>query len=81
MPQRPFHPTRRQEDEPLDPASGLALLRQRIEQLEDNEEELTRKVQALEEQRTNALVWGVIALGSALVGLVVWIVNHIKNVV
>jgi hypothetical protein len=50
----------------------LALAEQRIAALED-------KVAKLTADRDQALKWGIVTLGSAVVGLISWIVTYFKE--
>jgi hypothetical protein len=50
-----------------------ALDRQRLKTLED-------KVDSLIKDRDSALKWGVITLGAAVLGLVTWIFNLVRQV-
>jgi uncharacterized membrane protein YjjP (DUF1212 family) len=52
-----------------------ALNQQKIEHLESELKELKSRVDNLAEERNNYLKWGVITLGSTLVGLCTYIVS------
>ncbi len=54
-----------------------ALNEQKFEHLEDELKELRQRVDTLAEERNNYLKWGVITLGSMVVGLVTWIVTNL----
>ena len=47
-----------------------AVTERRVEALEE-------AVQALKEERDKALVWGIVTLGTAVIGLVTWIFNYL----
>lgn len=68
----------------------MALLKQKVRDLEDHIEETDRRLEKkteatdkkfdlLEEERNKALKWGVMALGGMVISLITWIVNVAKD--
>ena len=51
------------------------ILGRQLNAMEEHLQMLDRSIEALQEERRNLLKWGIIALGSGLVGVVGWIVN------
>lgn len=56
-------------------AINNAISLHKIESLEEEVKDLKARVEALASERNNALKFGVILLGSTVIGLVVWIFN------
>lgn len=52
-------------------------LKRVVEKAEADAESNARKIVALEDERTKALKWGVMTLGTAVIGMVYWIFDHI----
>ena len=63
------------------PGSGreveIALMQQNIDALNKHIEATDARIVALEKERDKALIWGISALGSAVLGLVVWVANYV----
>ncbi len=57
-------------------ATKTAVNAEKITHLEEELEELRNRVDELSAERNSALKWGVIVLGSTVVGLFTWIVNY-----
>jgi hypothetical protein len=55
------------------------LIDQRFKALELANSLNTIKIEQLTSEKEKALVWGIVTLGSALVGLSVWVVNLITG--
>jgi hypothetical protein len=59
-----------------------ALLEYKLEAFEKHQEVTDKRVKALEDERNKALIWGIIALGGAFLGLASWVFNfftgHLK---
>lgn len=58
-----------------------ALQEERIKNLEKELADITKHVTNLEKDRDSAMKWGLITLGTAVVGLIVWIFNSLGLVV
>lgn len=61
-------------------AGQMALQREIEENKEESEREIAKanaKLAALEDERNKALKWGVATLGTAVMGMVMWIANKI----
>ena len=56
----------------------LALLEQTVEAQERHIEATDARVAALEKERDKALIWGIGALGTALMGVGAWVVNYVS---
>lgn len=60
---------------------GQALLQREIEETKREAEaaasDNAKKIAALEDERTKALKWGVMTLGTAVMGMVYWIFDHL----
>ena len=70
------------EADTLDSLRAQILARQ-LQAMEEHMESIDRSIAALQDERRNLLKWGVIALGSGLIGVVSWIINlfaggHVK---
>jgi hypothetical protein len=57
-------------------AVEFAVLKQKLEVLEEELDETKKTLRCLQRDRDSALRWGLIALGSGVVGLVTWIFNY-----
>lgn len=51
----------------------IAVLQEKIHSLEERQDQDARKIAALEQDRNNALRWGIMVLGSAVVSMGAWI--------
>jgi len=51
----------------------IAVLQEKIHSLEARQDEDAAKIAALEQDRNNALRWGIMVLGSAVVSMGAWI--------
>lgn len=51
----------------------IAVLQEKINSLEERQDQDARKIAALEQDRNNALRWGIMVLGSAVVSMGAWI--------
>ena len=51
----------------------IAVLQEKINSLEERQDQDAKKIAALEEDRNNALRWGIMVLGSAVVSMGAWI--------
>ena len=70
------------ETETLDSLRAQILARQ-LQAMEEHMITIDKSIVALQEERRNLLKWGIIALGSGLIGVVSWIINlfaggHVK---
>lgn len=55
-------------------------LEREIKELRERDiKELRDRIEALTNERNNALKYGIILLGSTVVGLVTWIINYFQN--
>jgi hypothetical protein len=55
----------------------IATLREQLDAMRDRLSDMRTDVEALQEERNRALKWGVMALGSAVMGMAYWIFNAI----
>jgi hypothetical protein len=51
----------------------IAVLQEKINSLEERQDQDAKKIAALEQDRNNALRWGIMVLGSAVVSMGAWI--------
>ena len=51
----------------------IAVLQEKIHSLEERQDQDAMKIAALEQDRNNALRWGIMVLGSAVVSMGAWI--------
>jgi hypothetical protein len=51
----------------------IAVLQEKINSLEERQDQDGAKIAALEQDRNNALRWGIMVLGSAVVSMGAWI--------
>jgi hypothetical protein len=51
----------------------IAVLQEKIHSLEERQDQDAAKIAALEQDRNNALRWGIMVLGSAVVSMGAWI--------
>ena len=51
----------------------IAVLQEKINFLEERQDQDAKKIAALEQDRNNALRWGIMVLGSAVVSMGAWI--------
>lgn len=51
----------------------IAVLQEKINSLEERQDQDAMKIAALEQDRNNALRWGIMVLGSAVVSMGAWI--------
>lgn len=51
----------------------IAVLQEKINSLEERQDNDAKKIAALEQDRNNALRWGIMVLGSAVVSMGAWI--------
>ena len=51
----------------------IAVLQEKINSLEERQNQDAKKIAALEQDRNNALRWGIMVLGSAVVSMGAWI--------
>ena len=51
----------------------IAVLQEKINSLEERQDQDAAKIAALEQDRNNALRWGIVVLGSAVVSMGAWI--------
>ena len=52
-------------------------LKRVIEKAEADADSNAKKIAALEDERTKALKWGVMTLGTAVMGMIYWIFDHL----
>ena len=57
----------------------IAVLQEKIKTLEEHVENTDKKLQALQRDRDNALKWGIMVLGTAVVSMASWIFNNITK--
>lgn len=57
--------------------TDIAVMQEKQKSMEDDLKETKTAISALQEERTRALKWGVITLGSAIVGLFAWIASGV----
>ncbi len=57
-------------------AVEIAVLKQKLDTLEEELDETKKSLRCLQRDRDSALRWGLIALGSGVVSLITWIFNH-----
>jgi hypothetical protein len=57
----------------------IATLREQLTAMGDRLSDMRTDVEALQEERNQALKWGVMALGSAVMGMAYWIFNAITG--
>lgn len=61
----------------------IALLKKAVESLTDELHEakkvFTRDIEALQDERNRALKWGIMSLGTAVMGMAYWIFNQITG--
>jgi hypothetical protein len=55
----------------------IATLREQLDAMRDRLSDMRTDVEALQEERNRARKWGVMALGSAVMGMAYWIFNAI----
>lgn len=60
-------------------AVTIAVLEEKVRTLEEHLERTDRQLKALQSDRDNALKWGVMILGSAVVSMGAWIFNAISK--
>lgn len=60
-------------------AVTIAVLEEKVRTLEEHLERTDRQLKALQSDRDNALKWGVMILGSAVVSMGTWIFNAISK--
>jgi hypothetical protein len=56
--------------------TAVARLQERLNNLEDLAKTTEAKTEALEKDRENALKWGIMLLGTAVISMATWIFNH-----
>lgn len=57
----------------------IAVLQEKIKTLEEHVENNDKLIQALQKDRDNALKWGIMVLGTAVVSMGSWIFNNITK--
>jgi hypothetical protein len=57
----------------IDAAVAFAMLKQKIESLEEARDNLNSRLRGLEKEKDNAMRWGLYTLGSAVLGLVLYL--------
>lgn len=57
----------------------IAVLQEKIKNLEEHIEETDKKLKALQRDRDNALKWGIMVLGTGVVSMGTWIFNNITK--
>lgn len=57
-------------------AVEMAVLKQKLDTLEEELDETKKSLRSLQRDRDSALRWGLIALGSGVISLITWIFNH-----
>ena len=63
----------------LETALKAQLIEQRFAALELSNSANTLKIAQLTSEKEKALVWGIVMLGSGVIGLVVWVFNLISG--
>ncbi len=69
-------------------ASDIAVLKREMERVEEHmrasdqrieevKRECERRIAQMEKERDKALIWGISALGTALMGIAVWVANYV----
>ena len=59
----------------------IAILQQQLIALKDKQEVDHKALQALQQDRDRALIWGIIVLGSTVISLGAWILKNILKVI
>ena len=57
----------------------LAVLQERIKTLEEHIENTDRRLNSLDRDRSNALKWGIMILGTGVLSMAGWIFNLVTN--
>lgn len=63
----------------MEHSTQVAVLAEQVRQLNAHLESTDEEIEKLKSQRTSALVWGIIVLGSGFVGLATWIFNLVAG--
>lgn len=56
-----------------------ALTQQKLEAMELHLEATDKQVEALKKERDRALIWGIGALGTAIMGIATWAINFVSG--
>ena len=57
----------------------LAVLQERLKTLEDHIDHTDKRINSLDRDRNNAMKWGIMILGTAVMSMAGWIFNLISN--
>jgi len=58
---------------------AVAVIEEKLRQVDIHLEATDLQIEAMKRERTNALIWGLIVLGTGFVGLFVWIFNLVAG--
>lgn len=57
----------------------IQVLLEKVENLEEKQSKSDAKIAKLEHEKDNALKWGITVLGSAILGLVIWVFPNLDK--